>query len=185
MLFHSADKNNFPSLNINKDIILREIIIDDAIYYHEYINHPLVKKYLSDEDIPETFEKAINELRYWQALFRDQHSIYWAIALKESNKMIGTIGFNNWYKFHERLEISYDLDPEFWGQGITTVAITQVCNYAQQRMSAKRIQATVALDNVASTRVLEKNNFHLEGILKNYAKLGNLQNDFYMYSKVF
>lgn len=172
----------FPVINLG-DIILRKISIeDDYINYFNYITSPKVTKYLSNDDIPDNVEKAKIELEYWGKLFDYRHSFYWAITIKETNKIIGTCGFNYWNKTHNRAEISYDLDYNYWGKGIMTNAIRTISNFCIDVMKAQRIQATVAIDNMPSIRVLEKSGYIKEGLLKKYGVLQQEAKDFYMYA---
>jgi ribosomal-protein-alanine N-acetyltransferase len=173
--------STFPIIEL-KHVTLREIKAEDADDFFTYINHPEVKKYLSDDDAPETLERAKNELSYWAKLFRYKHSIYWAIADKKTDKLIGTCGYNNWSRCHQRAEISYDLAFEYWGQGIMTEIIGTLCDFAFNNMDAIRIQATAATENIASLKVLEKNNFQKEGLLRQFGILHGIKKDFYMCS---
>ena len=57
-------------------------------------------------------------------------------------------------------------------------------DFAFEKMYVKRIQATVAVHNLASIRVLEKSGFNLEGLMVNYGVLKGESKDFYMYGKI-
>ena len=63
-------------------------------------------------------------------------------------------------------EIGYLLITEKWSQGIMTEAVSQICNLAFSSLDIIRITGMVHEPNIASIRVLEKNGFHLEGIMK-------------------
>lgn len=174
----------FPVMRLGNNIILRKIAVEeDHVNFFNYINHPLVSDYLSLADIPDSFENAKVELNYWDRMFSYKTSIYWAIALESSNKIIGTAGFNFWNKEQRRAEISYDLDYDYWGCGITTSAIKAITQFGLNDMQIQRIQATVAIDNISSMKVLEKNGFEREGVMKKYGILKEKTKDFYMYSK--
>ncbi len=173
--------SHFPVIDLD-DIILRKISVDhDYINYFRYITHPYVTKYLSKDDVPDSLEKARIELNYWSKLFDYQHSVYWGISLKKENQLIGTCGFNYWNKTHKRAEISYDLDYEFWGKGMMTKAVKSISDFAFQTMKLQRIQATVAIDNIPSIKVLEKSGYIQEGLMKNFGVLQDKGKDFYMY----
>lgn len=175
---------HFPVIDLG-DIILRNICADnDYNNYLNYISTPQVSKYLADGDVPSSPESAKTELNYWARLFDIRVGFYWAIALKNSNNLIGTCGFNYWNRDHKRAEISYDLDYNYWGQGIMTRAIEAISNFGLQTMQVQRIQATVALDNIPSIRVLEKTGFTRESLLKKFGILQNEPRDFYMYVKL-
>lgn len=63
-------------------------------------------------------------------------------------------------------EIGYYLLPEYEGKGIMTWAVAEMCQLAFQEMDILRITALVCKPNQASRRVLEKNGFQQEGLLK-------------------
>lgn len=171
----------FPVIDLG-DVTLRKISLEkDYMNYFYYITAPSVTAYLSSEDTPEDAEKAKMELGYWARLSDYRHSFYWAIAIKETNKIIGTCGFNYWNKAHNRTEISYDLDYNYWGKGIMTKSIKAISDFGLNVMKVQRIQATVATDNTPSIRVLEKSGYIREGIMKKFGMLQNKSKDFYMY----
>lgn len=176
--------DQFPIIKLKNNFFLRQIQLDNDYedFYH-YITHPQVAKYLSFDDIPSNIESARNELGYWERMYNRRASIYWAIAFEKGNKIIGTAGFNFWNQEQRRAEISYDLDHQFWGKGIMTDSIGAITNFGLEEMKVQRIQATVAIDNFASIKVLEKNGYQREGILKKYGFLQGESVDFFMYAR--
>lgn len=64
-------------------------------------------------------------------------------------------------------EIGYFLHPEKWSNGIMTEAVRQICNTAFAELDIIRITGLVYEPNLASRKVLEKNQFILEGVMKN------------------
>lgn len=73
-----------------------------------------------------------------------------------------------------RAEIGYWLARPFWGQGIMTDAVRAFVRYAFSELELLRLTAHVFENNVASSRVLEKNGFLLEGKLReHFFKDGN------------
>ncbi|XP_042500457.1 uncharacterized N-acetyltransferase p20-like [Macadamia integrifolia] len=68
-----------------------------------------------------------------------------------------------------RAEIGYGLAVDYWGQGITTIAVKMALPIVFKEMPyLLRIQALVDPENKASQRVLEKVGFIKEGLLRNY-----------------
>ena len=174
----------FPVIRLDNDIVLRKIVTElDYLDYFNFITKPEVSKYLSIDDLPLSPEAAKIELDYWAKIFDRRAGFYWAIAIESSNKLIGTCGFNYWNKSHRRAEISYDLNSDYWGRGISSKAVEAVINFAAQEMQIQRIKATVANDNISSIRVLEKNVFKREGCLDKYGILHDRTVDFYMYAR--
>ncbi|MFY9589186.1 GNAT family N-acetyltransferase [Rickettsia endosymbiont of Halotydeus destructor] len=175
-------QRSFPVLDLN-DIVLRELADTDAEDYFNYMNKPEIALYLTDSNRPSNLEEALSEVRYWGNLHKNQRSFYWGIALKNNNKLIGTAGFNVITTSHLKAEISYDLDPEFWGQGIMLKSIKNILKLADY-MGLMRIQATVITDNYRSITLLERCGFVQEGVLKKYEIVAGEHKDYYMYARV-
>ncbi|MBC7922742.1 MAG: GNAT family N-acetyltransferase [Ferruginibacter sp.] len=92
----------------------------------------------------------------------------WAIRNGEGY-LIGGVGFHVRYGLaSHKDEIGYWLGEPFWGQGIMTRVIAEICRLGFQEFNLLRLEASVFEHNQASGRVLEKNGFVAEGILKNH-----------------
>jgi ribosomal-protein-alanine N-acetyltransferase len=172
----------FPVLDLG-DIILREITPADAPAYFTYMNQPGMRPYLTEFTLPSSLEQAIDEVKYWSSLFHLQRSIYWAISLK-NNQLIGTAGFNNISVAHHRGEISYDLDPNYWGRGIMLKAIKNILHFTDYNIKLIRVQATAITDNERSIKVLQRCGFAEEGLLKKYEMVAGEYKDYYLYARV-
>lgn len=173
----------FPKFDLG-DVHLREISITDAAAYHRYMNIPEVREFITQDNVPITLDAAADDLRYWAGIYTNRRSIYWAIADTNTDELIGTIGFNLWNRYHNRADISYDLDYRFWGKGIMTKAITQVINFAKEKMKIVRIQATVVMENQKSINLLERVGFEQEGVLRKYEIIAGRYRDYYIYGNV-
>ncbi|MGD1840599.1 MAG: GNAT family N-acetyltransferase [Thermonemataceae bacterium] len=68
--------------------------------------------------------------------------------------------------YRKTAKMGYWIGEPFWGKGIATQAVTHMTKQAFQKLPIVRIQAGVFEHNEASMRVLEKNGYHKEGILK-------------------
>ncbi len=66
-------------------------------------------------------------------------------------------------------EIGYWLGEEYWGQGITTEAVTAVTDHGFRMLGLYRIYAEIFEWNRASMRVLEKAGYQAEGRLRRHA----------------
>lgn len=110
--------------------------------------------------------------------------IKFAIANKHDDQLIGTIGFHTISEPNRSVEIAYDLNPAFWGQGIATGACSALTQWAHQRGQFQRVQATVLDNNINSRRVLEKCGFQLEGHLRKYRIVRGESRDYWIFSHV-
>jgi ribosomal-protein-alanine N-acetyltransferase len=153
----------------------------DAQRFFDYVTKDEVSNFIGSDSIPQNVDQAYRELNYWGSLFAMGRSYYWAISNK-NDEIIGTAGFNNISRQHQRGEISYDLDKNYWGNGIMTNAIFQIIEYSFQKLELVRIQATVGKHNPRSIKLLESLNFKKEGELAKYEKLKGKHYDFYMYA---
>ena len=175
--------SDFPALDLG-DFILREIVESDAQAYFDYMSQKEMEGYLTKENRPENVEKAREEVLYWGSLFPQKRSIYLAIALKDTNEMIGTAGFNLISFPNSRAEISYDLSPEYWGKGIMVKSINGILKFADVALELVRIQATVIIDNERSINLLNRCGFKKEGLLEKYEVVEGEHKDYYMYGRV-
>lgn len=64
-------------------------------------------------------------------------------------------------------ELGYWLGEPFWGQGIATATVKELCAFVFHHYDVVRIYAEPFADNTGSRRVLEKAGFVLEGTLRN------------------
>ncbi|MFA5325330.1 MAG: GNAT family protein [Bacteroidales bacterium] len=104
---------------------------------------------------------------WYHIRFKDGLAFRWGISLKGENKIIGTIGFNNFTKKH-RANIGYDLKPEYWNHGYITEALKEVIDFGFNQLKINRIEAEVMQGNGSSERVLNKLNFKKEGVLRQW-----------------
>lgn len=99
-------------------------------------------------------------------------SMYWGITLASknrnefSNEVIGTICIWNISKEDYRAEIGYELLPDFHGKGIMQEALASVLDYGFRKMKLHSIEGKVDSENIASIKLLEKNNFIREAYFK-------------------
>lgn len=80
-------------------------------------------------------------------------------------------------------EIGYLLLKDKYSQGIMTKAVKEICELAFSQLDIIRITGLVYRPNIASRRVLEKNDFVLEGILRNAVYKNQNIYDMYIYGK--
>lgn len=89
------------------------------------------------------------------------------VVRDETSKAIGGIGLHELIAGH-RGEIGYWLAQPFWGRGIMTAVVGSFCEFAVKKWGLVRITAHVFSFNQASARVVEKNGFACEGLLRKH-----------------
>ena len=106
-----------------------------------------------------------------------------AFAVTAGNKVIGSIGVFRQENIHRQTgELGYCIAEEYWGKGIMTEAVKQICTYVFDKSDIIRIYAEPFAYNAASCRVLEKAGFQYEGTLRNNAVKNGKVIDMRMYS---
>ena len=108
-----------------------------------------------------------------------------AFAITVNGKVIGSIGAFRQTNIHNKTaELGYYIAEEYWGKGIMTEAVKQLCDYVFSHTDIIRIYAEPFSYNIGSCRVLEKAGFQYEGTPRSNAlKNGNVL-DMKMYSKL-
>ena len=128
-------------------------------------------KYASDPDVGPRAgwppHSSVEESRQIiQKIFSNDH--IWAIELKETNEIIGCIG----YYTHEESNIGIDeMDAElgywiakpYWNQGICTEALRAMIDYCFNTKGFFTLWCDFFVDNPASGRVMEKCGFRDTG----------------------
>jgi len=108
-----------------------------------------------------------------------------AFAIIVDNIAIGSIGIFRQGNIHRRTaELGYYIAEEYWGKGIMTEAVRQICEYVFSKSDIIRIFAEPFAYNIASCRVLEKAGFQYEGTLRRNALKNGEVIDMKMYSKI-
>jgi RimJ/RimL family protein N-acetyltransferase len=102
----------------------------------------------------------------------------------EPKGLIGYFGPHTMADFFRGVEIWYQVHPRFRGQGIATQAAALLVNHLFDATPLERIQATVAVGNDASCRVVEAAGLRCEGILRRITFLHGRYVDMYLYSIV-
>lgn len=106
-----------------------------------------------------------------------------AFAVTADSKAIGSIGVFRQQNIHRRTaELGYYIAEGYWGRGLMTEAVTQVCRHVFENSDIIRIYAEPFAYNAASCRVLEKAGFKYEGTLRDNAVKNGKVIDMKMYS---
>lgn len=156
------DFSTFPVIATER-LRLRQLTHADADGLMALFNSPDVLRYLNDSPI-ENHEKAIEYIDWLNRSYENHSSIEWAIALPETDAMIGMTGFYSWEHDNRRADIGYALLPAYWGHGYATEATRALVAWCFDNLNLHRIQADCTDGNSASEKVLLKCGFKVEGI---------------------
>lgn len=108
-----------------------------------------------------------------------------AFAVTVNDKAIGSVGAFRQDNIHNKTaELGYYLSEKYWGNGLMTEAVQQLCDHIFANSDIIRIYAEPFAHNVASCRVLEKVGFQCEGTLRRNAVKNGKVLDMKLYSKL-
>ena len=146
------------------------------------INSKEVSRFMSTVPFPYKTSDAHYWIKHNSKLDKSKNKKEINFAIEIDNGVVGGIGLMHITKNH-KAEIGYWLGKKYWGKGIMTEAIKIVLDYAFNQINLKRIYAKVFIKNKPSVRILEKNKFKLEGILKKELSKKDKLFDVYIYAK--
>jgi ribosomal-protein-alanine N-acetyltransferase len=134
---------------------------------HSLRNNEEVWKYSIDEP-----SKSIEESNeYLNQIIGNYEKIgydYYALFLNDSGKYIGEAGILNIDQSHNRGLIGYNILPEYWKRGYASEAVKAFVDYLFIEKKVQRVEAYVLENNIGSRKVLIKNGFKEEGLLRDY-----------------
>lgn len=158
-------------------LIIRPFSESDVDDYLEYALDPEVMKYIRPVGDP----KQARELFLSHAGEWDGAEGKWmgaAVVLKESNKMIGDVGFRYKSKQHQQIEIGYKFNRHFQGHGYGSEALITLVKLIVRDWPFHKLVAYCEPRNIASWKLMEKIGMHREGYFQeNFNFDGRWQNE--------
>lgn len=107
---------------------------------------------------------------YIAAMLSADETKTFAYAVTIDGQAVGSIGAFRQSNIHSRTaELGYYLAEAYWGQGIMTDAIRQICAVIFETTDILRIYAEPFSYNIGSCRALEKAGFAYEGTMRRNA----------------
>ena len=157
-------------------LILREFIIDDAIYFYKMNNDPEVIQYTGDNAFT-SLEDAKEFLSNYNQ-YELNNMGRWAVCLKDTNEFLGWCGL----KYHPKdniVEVGYRFYKKHWNKGYATESAKASIDYGFKTLKLSKIYAHAHIENLNSHQVIKKcgmefvKEFDYEGIPANLYKIDN------------
>lgn len=111
-----------------------------------------VKKFFPDGVRSRSTTKAM--IKKFIAAYQEKGLPSFVLFELESDEFVGRIGFG--LTEEGETEIGYVLHKKFWGQGYASEAVDALLSYAKIHFDVDYIIAYADVDNIGSTRVMEK-----------------------------
>lgn len=105
-------------------------------------------------------------LRFILRQYREGMPSSYGIVLKETGRLIGTIGFMWMNTENSTVEVGYSLARDHWNKGLMTEALRALIDMAFTHLKLHRIEAQHATANPSSGRVMIKCGMQKEGTLR-------------------
>lgn len=102
-------------------------------------------------------------ITYLQDSFISGTAYEFAVFLKENGRYIGNCGFVSVSHPHQRAEVGYFIDRDYWGRGYATEACAEMLAYGFRYHQFNRISGRCMTRNTASRTVMEKCGMAFEG----------------------
>lgn len=144
---------------------LRQYTVADALDLFHLLADENVLRYFSMKKLSGV-EEAENVIISYLDGIEKGTSLRWAIADRETDKLIGMAGFRRFDHGNFRAEIGYGLMPDYWGKGIAKKAVRLLVDHGFQILHLHTIEAQVEPENIGSVKVLESVGFRQEGFFK-------------------
>lgn len=141
-------------------LILRRFSYDDWRDLYEYLSQESVVKY-------EPYGVCTEDECKEEALSRSKEEAFWAVCLKENNRLIGNVYFQQQeYGNLKTWEIGYVFNPTYQRKGYATESCKEILRYGFEYLKAHRIIAMCNPENIPSWKLLERLNMRREGHLR-------------------
>lgn len=155
---------HLPTL-LTPRLTLRPVRMSDAADLYEYSRDPEVARHVL-WDAHRSIHQTRAYIRYLLRQYRAAAPSTFAIALRDTGKVVGTIGFMWVQPDNRSAEVGYSLSRAFWNQGYMSEALRAVVDFGFGQLGLNRIEAQHECDNPASGHVMRNAGMRHEGTLR-------------------
>ncbi len=150
----------------SESIILKKIEKADVQEVFAIYNNDKVFKYCGI--LPKhNIETVGNMIDHFERDYNKRSRVKWGIFSKNhANKLVGIIEGMDFKQKINMVTIGYFLAEEYWGKGIATEAVSILIKFLFETVNINRIHAEVMPENFVSKKVLKKNGFIKEGLVR-------------------
>jgi len=154
---------------LTERLALREFEFDDFDRLFEYENDVRYLEYYEQlERSKEWVLSLLNIFIEWKnETPRTKYQL--AVELKKTHVLIGSVGIR--FKENRNVDIGYELDPNYWGNGYAIEALTEILQYGKNNLSVRTVNAYCNPYNSRSINLLQKIGFikiRIERVMDRY-----------------
>lgn len=170
--------DQFPQLETER-LVLKEFKPEHAADIFKLLSDKRVTRHETREPFTE-LEQAESYVRARQFTSQKSEGIIWAMSLRDSDEVIGDIGYRPHHGHNA--EIGFKLRPDHWSEGLMSEALSAVVHFLFTQTETRRVEATTRPLNIAAATVLEKAGFQQEGVMRECEHHQGRSYDLAMYS---
>ncbi len=154
---------------------------DAALIFASYAQDPEVTRYLAfrpHQDLKDAEEAVERFLEGWSS----GKSYCWLIFRRDGDELVGAIAARE----DQGINLGYLVARPYWRRGFMSEALSAIVQWAFAQPDVFRVWAVCDVDNEASARLLERNGFRQEGVLRKWSAHPNISDvprDCYCYAK--
>ena len=165
------------------ECVIRKWRLEDSRSLAENLSNRKVLDNLRD-GLPYPYTEEDAEA-YISAMLAADPGESFAFAVTVDDVAIGSIGAFRRGNIHRRTaELGYYIGEPYWGKGLMTSAVRQLCAYVFDNSDILRLFAEPFSYNIGSCRVLEKAGFQYEGTMRSNAVKNGKVLDMRLYALV-
>lgn len=161
---------------------IRELTFADIDNVHKLHSLPETDEF-NTLGIPENIQTTENILNEWLKTQQQEprNSYIFSIDKNETNEFIGLIAINLGKINYKTAEVWFKIHKDYWRKGYTSEALTRILKYGFIDLKLHRIEAGCAVENIASSKTLEKVGFQREGMKRKNLPIRGVWKDTFFY----
>lgn len=139
---------------------------DNNKKYVKWMNDPEVNHFLYAKVEDKDYD-ALKE--YVTKIFNSNDAYMFGIYTLEDDRYIGNVKLGSIHHYFKFADVGYMIgEKDVWGKGYGTEAVHLICKFGFNCLGLNRIISQCSEYNMGSRKVLEKNHFVLEGIMRKH-----------------
>lgn len=160
---------------------LRGMAIEDSQNLFTFMSDANTMKYITPHPVRSLIEME-EKIKENLNNFHKDKEIPWVIVKKGSCEIIGMFRFHKLHLWHKKAEIGAVIHKGYQQKGVMTEILEVILPFGFNVLGLNRIVGDIFAENEGSKRLLEKFNFHKDGILRQTDFDGEQFHDTIVYS---
>ena len=145
-------------------------VSDAPVIFDDYARDPAVARYMTWEP-HRSVDDTVEFLRRCERVWAEGSAFPWSLWHKQDGAFTGLIEVR---PGAHGVDLGYALARRWWRQGLMSEAVTSVVQWALGQPTIYRVWAVCDVENLASSRLLERVGMEREGVLRKWLMHPNM-----------